>query len=64
MLDKLKALNAIQKFALVAAFFTVFTRPMFWRLPVDYVWQETMIWLALIASFLLIAVLFGDMKED
>ena len=43
MLDRLKAMNAIQKFALVAAFFTVFTRPMFWRLSVDEVWQETMI---------------------
>ena len=63
MLEKLRELNAIQKFALVAAFFTVFTRPFFVFQDL-YTEQATMVWLATIASFLLIAVLFGDKKAD
>ena len=63
MLEKVRALNVIQKLALVAAFFTVFAKPLFYSKNL-YTDEETMIWLATIATFILIAVLFGDKKAD
>ena len=65
MLEKLRALNAIQKLALVAAFFTTFSGPMLYEIiPTETDEQFHVVWLALIASFVLIAVLFGDKKAD
>ena len=63
MLEKVRAFNVIQKLALVAAFFTVFAKPLF-DFENLYSNQDTMIWLATIATFILIAVLFGDKKAD
>ena len=65
MLEKLRELNVIQKLALVAAFFTTFSKPFLYHIIItDTDEQFDVVWLALIASFILIAVLFGDKRAD